>query len=314
MGTRKWLTLLGIAATVGGLYLLYSVLKRYDFHQVAQALRSVPWWRIAVAFACTGASYLCLVVLEYLAVTYTGTRLAPRRIVRTTIAALSIGHTLGLAALSSGAIRYRMYRRSNMKASSVGEVVVFSGVSVAVGLAALGGIALLLYGNLLGPVLHLAGAVVDTIAIALLASVAGYVILCALVRRSLNIRKYRFRLPSWGTACWQVIASSANYLCVAAVLFIVVSGFTEVDYPRIAALYVGADFSAVAGHVPGGWGLIEYIVTRALPGPGIFSGVLAFRAIYYFVPLAVGGMLFLLDEWQGRGRLETEQAGASEAK
>ena len=61
--------------------------------------------------------------------------------------------------------------------------------------------------------------------------------------------------------------------------------------------------SAVVGHVPGGWGLLEFIVTNALSGDGqVLSGIVLFRAVYYLFPLFVGLLIFLIDEVRGRRR------------
>src|SRR5690606_41795274 len=54
---------------------------------------------------------------------------------------LSIGHLIGFAALSSGAVRYRFYTAWGLSPGDVGRIVLFCAMTVAVGLATGGGIA-----------------------------------------------------------------------------------------------------------------------------------------------------------------------------
>ncbi len=65
--------------------------------------------RPALVF-CAG-SYICLGLFDALAVRYAGKPLALHRTAIASFCGLSIGHTVGLAALSSGAVRYRFYAR-----------------------------------------------------------------------------------------------------------------------------------------------------------------------------------------------------------
>ncbi len=304
--------ILGVAATLGGFYLLYRVLTRYDPDELLDALGAVAWERVGFAVLFTVGAFLCLIALEYLAVSYTRHKVPLRHVARTTVAALGIGHSLGLAALSSGGVRYRMYQRHGLKVKSVGEIIFFSAASVAVGVGALGGAALLWHGEVIGSLLGIPVPAIRTVAFAAWGFVAVYIVLCALAK-PVTIKSRTFRLPSWKTACGQTVLSALKYLCVAGVLYVLVDNFADTDYPTVAALFVGADLSALLAHVPGGWGLHEYIITTALPGAGVFLGVLAFRGIYYLLPLFVGLGIFIHDEWAGV-RAHRRTSGPPEAR
>lgn len=314
MSRQVILTAAGIAATCVGLFLLYRVFQKNDLREVMAVVASVPPLVVAVAVLLTACSFGCIAILEMLAVRYAGQPVPAGRIAATAIAAIGVGHAIGLAALSSGAIRYRMYSHADVKLITVGKIVAFSGVSVASGYALVGGTALLWRGDFLAPLLGIAPSVVHLLAAAVLSALLTYILLCAFLRRTLTIRRHRFRLPSLKLALGQVLVSSANLLCVAAVLYTALRSFTSVDYPVVAMLYVGSDMSAVVGHVPGGWGLLEFIVTSALSEGGhqVLSGIVLFRAIYYLLPLLVGLLVFVADELRSRRRANrTEQPAAA---
>lgn len=55
---------------------------------------------------------------------------------------------------------------------------------------------------------------------------------------------------------------------------------------------MAANFAVLLTHVPGGWGVMEFVLLSVLPGLDAIGAVIAFRAIYYLVPLALGTLLF----------------------
>lgn len=303
MTRRHILLALSIAAACLGAYLFYGVLQRYEFRDVVQSLRSTSTPNIILALLLCAGSFGCISVMELLAVRYAerGEKsVSWARIWRTAVAALGVGHSLGLSALSSGAIRYRMYGRRGLGLTATGEIVVFSGISVALGLGFIGGLALFWHGGTLGRVLDLSTTAIHAIGGAGLALCAVYVGACAVAPPPLRIVRYRLRLPSWRVALAQLFFSSLNYACVAGVLYCALASFARVPYADVAALFVGSEFSAIIAHVPGSWGVLEYVFANTFPGHGVVTGLLVFRAIYYLLPLFLGIAVWLADEIGGR--------------
>lgn len=300
MRRQAFLSALGVGASLLGLYLLYRVVRRYDMDEIISAVTAVPASTVVLALIFSILAYVFLIGAEYLAIRYTRRSVSSGRVAITAIAALGIGHSIGIAALSSGAVRYRMYRRAGLDLASVGRVMLFSGFTVSLGLATVGSLALLWHSAWLSEILGVSASALLAVAAAGLLAVAVYLVICFLKPRRFHIRRFHIDVPSLGLACGQIFFGSAYLLAVAAVLYASLRSFTEADYPTVAALYVGADMSALIGHVPGGWGVIEYIITSALEGPQLLAGLIIFRAAYYLVPLAVGVAIFVVDEVAGR--------------
>jgi uncharacterized membrane protein YbhN (UPF0104 family) len=296
MRRRALLSLLGVGASLLGLYLLFRVVRRYDMDEIVSALASVSVSTVVLALLFTVLAYVFLIGAEYLAVSYTRRPVALARVARTAIAALGIGHSIGIAALSSGTVRYRMYRHAGLNFASLGRILLFSGVTVALGMATVGSLALFWHGARLAQLLGVSAVALMAVASLALLAVAAYLLVCAAKPRRFHIRHFHIDVPSLRLACGQVFFGSGYLLSVAAVLYASLRSFTEADYPTVAALYVGADMSALIGHVPGGWGVIEYVITSALEGPQLLAGLIIFRAAYYLLPLAVGVVVFILDE------------------
>jgi len=303
MTRRHLLLAVSLLAALAGGYLFYRVLRRYEFADVMHSLQSVSIGHLGLALALTAASFICIAAMETLAVRYAQrgqNTISWGRISRAAVAAIGVGHSLGVAALSSGAIRYRMYRRSGLGLRAIGEIVVFSGISVALGLGCVGGLSLLWHGERLARLLEFSTMGIHAIGAGGLALCAAYICVCAATPEAVRIARYRLRLPNWRVAILQLLFSSLNYICIAAVLYAALAGFASAPYLDVAALFVGSEASALVAHVPGGWGLLEYVFTKSFEGPGVVTGLLLFRAIYYLLPLFIGLAVWLIDEIAGR--------------
>jgi uncharacterized membrane protein YbhN (UPF0104 family) len=306
--------LLGVAAALFGAWLLYRVLGRYDAGEILGTLEKLGIVDVVLALLFAGLSFAFLSVGEICAVRFARQPVGVRRVVRTTIAAIGIGHAVGLAAFSSGAIRYRMYGRAKVALPDLGKIMLFAGFTVAAGMAVVGGIAMVAQPRAITELLGLDLFEVRAIGIFLLALVGGYIALCALGLRAIRVRTVQLALPSWKLAAAQTLAGAGNYASIAACLYACLRPFAQAGYPTVATLYVGSDATALIGHVPGGWGVLEYVLTHALDQPHVIAGVLVFRTIYYLVPLFVGLGLFLQDEFSGlrarRGKAHPSRTAA----
>jgi uncharacterized membrane protein YbhN (UPF0104 family) len=229
--------------------------------------------------------------------------------------ALSLGHNIGLAALSSGAFRYRFYSRWGLKAGEVAKVILFCGVTVGLGLLVLGGTALLLRSGLAVEITGLSRPMVIALGVLCLAGPTLYLILAAVLRQPLRIWRWSLEMPSLRLAMAQVLVGSMNFAFVAACLRQALAAVAEVAYLGVASVYVIANATALVSHVPGGLGVIESVVMYLLPERDLIGPLLVFRFVYFLAPLGLGGLLFLVTEliyrrrspaFQGRAEIEVK--------
>ncbi len=105
------------------------------------------------------------------------------------------------------------------------------------------------------------------------------------------IRGWEFALPTPGIGLLQLIVSTVDWAMVAAVLYVLLPASATVSYWHFVGLFVVAQVLGVSSHVPGGLGIFETIMLLALshsaPGAAIVGSLLAFRAIYYLLPLVI---------------------------
>lgn len=309
---RPWIvgTLSALAVAIAA-FLLWRTLRGYSLSDIVDTIVSIPTGRLLAAVGFAAASYVCLTAFDYLALRHVGRPIRYRSVALASFVSLSIGHSIGFAGLSSGAIRYRFYSHWGASAAEVAEAVVFCGITVALGLATLGGAAILLRPTLAGEITGLGDAGVLALAVACLAVPAGYLLLAGTMRKPLRIWRWQVDIPTLKLAACQIVVGTVNFALVAACLHQALLALADIPYAPVAAVYVIANIGTLITHIPGGTGVIESVVVYLLPQSDIIVGVLVFRCAYFLLPLALGLLLFLATEivWR-RGRASDRHVSA----
>jgi len=293
---RSWKYVIAAAAIGLAAFLLYRTLSRYSLDQLVAAVTAVPVPRLLGAAGFAAASYVSLTFFDYLALRYVGRPLPYPKAALASFTALSLGHNIGLAALSSGAVRYRFYSRWGLSTGEVAKVIVFCGITVGLGLLVLGGAALLLRSGLAVEITGLTPPMVVALGIGCLAVPAIYLILAAFVRKPLRIRRWSLEMPPLRLAAGQILVGSINFAFVAACLHQALAAVADVAYPGVASVYVIANATALVSHVPGGLGVIESVVMYLLPQNDLIGPLLVFRFVYFLAPLGLGSTLLAVTE------------------
>lgn len=306
-----------IGLTIAGVLLLlfawflWRQWQEIDVSEAIASARAIPLFNLLAAGAFATLSYLCLTGFDFMAVRYAGKPLPYRKVALASFVSLSIGHNIGVATLSSGAIRYRFYSRLGLSEGDVGRVILFCGATVGIGLLILAGLAAVLNPSLAGEILRLdSPALVVGLGLLCLVLIAGYVAMAAFVRRTVHIKRWRLEMPPLRLALGQVVLGPLNFACVAGCLYWCVAALGDVGYFGVATAYVIGNLAALVSHVPGGLGVLEGVVMVLMPGASVVGGLLIFRAVYFLVPLAIGAPLFGLVELWGLGRRKEAAAPA----
>jgi uncharacterized membrane protein YbhN (UPF0104 family) len=304
-----WLTIIVGFGLAG--YLLYAGLRQYTFADIVQSVQDIPPANLALALAFAAGSYLCLTFFDWAGVFYVGGRLPYPKIALASFLALSIGQSVGLAGLSSGAIRYRYYAHWGLDAEAVAKIVLLSGVTVGLGLAVLGGVVMILNPADTAGVLRISETVVTMTGIGLLLASLLYVILAATVRAPLKIWKWTFGMPTWRVAVMQIVVGTINFALVSACLREVMAASADVSYLKAATAFVLANVAILITHAPGGLGVLEVTVRHVMGDQASIGALVAFRVIYFLIPLAIGLPLTLITEAVFRVRKGSSEGAAS---
>lgn len=311
--SRKILARLFIAAgiAVAG-WLIYRTLSQHSFNEIVGSIMRIPGRHLFAGIGFVFLSYFCLTLFDTLAIRYVGRKLPYPQIAIASFTSLSIGHNVGGAALSSGAIRYRFYSRWGLSAEEIAKVILFCGVTVGLGLIALAGLCFVAVPADAARLTGLSTSGAFLLGAACIATAGSYVLLACLLRGSVRIFRWSFEMPSVKIATLQVIVGVANFLCVSASLHQLLSAFEEVSFIDTAMAYVGAGVTAIVSHVPGGIGVLEATIAFLLGSSASLGALIAFRAIYFFLPLPLG--LISLSVAELAARRDDDKSLASKAK
>jgi glycosyltransferase 2 family protein len=293
-------------------WLLYQVFREYSLSEIVQSVRDIPPANLALALVFAFLSYLCLTGFDWAGVRYVRNDLPYPKIALASFVALSIGQSVGLSGLSSGALRYRYYAHWGMSGEDVAKIVLLSGVTVGIGMAVLAGIVMVVNPADAAAVLRLQESVVIVIGVACLASTLLYVALAAFLRTPLKIRTWSFQMPTWQIAVAQVVIGTVNFAFVSACLWQVMAASADVSYLKAATAFVLANVAILITHAPGGLGVLEATVRHVMGDQASIGSLVAFRVIYFFIPLFIGLPLSLVVEavFKARKGGGEAQAGA----
>jgi uncharacterized membrane protein YbhN (UPF0104 family) len=294
--TSVQIAVAGFALLLAG-FLLSRTLGQYSVSQIREAVAAVPLQRILFAGAFAAASYFCLTIFDALGLRYAGKPLPYWQAALTSFTALSLGHNIGLSALSSGAIRFRFYTRFGLSAEQVAKVILFCAVTVGLGLMMLSGGALVLHAPFAATLLRLPRTSVTAFGLVLLIIALAYVILSTLWRtRTLRLGNWSFELPPPALALSQLFVGTLNFACVAGCLYEALRAVRDVAYPDVVLVYAMANTATILSHAPGGIGVIEWVVLTFLPGSMVVGALVIFRCLYYLLPLFLGTVTLGISE------------------
>lgn len=276
--------------------LIYRIGSRYTLDEIRDAVMMVPVSSILLSGLFALGSYITLTFFDLLALRYIGKNVSYPYIALTSFCSLSLGHNIGFAALSSGAIRYRFYSRKGVGLGDMGRVIVFCGITVMLGLVTLGGFAALWSAERVSGLTGLPAASLRIAGLVCLCMVIAYMFAGHFIRKPLTVRGQEIYLPRPAMAAAQVAVGSVNYIFVAGCLYQAVTAVSDIPFLPLASLYVTGTLTALISHVPGGLGVLESVILQFLPEGAVIGPLMIFRLVYFLVPLALGGALFAVAE------------------
>jgi phosphatidylglycerol lysyltransferase len=124
---RRALSMLASPAILAlALHALAGEFSEQGYRSIKHAFAQIDSVRIALAFVLALASYACLVGFDAIGLRRNASKVKPLRLIVTAFLANAVGHTLGFAALTGGAVRLRGYGAAGLSRADSGQVVLMS--------------------------------------------------------------------------------------------------------------------------------------------------------------------------------------------
>ena len=294
------------------LVLVVRQARTVDWPAVGQALQQMPPDRLAAAAGLALLSHGLYASFDLIGRRLSGHRLSALRTLGT--AAISYAFNLNAGSLVGGfALRLRLYTRWGLSVAQVAQVIAHSMATNWLGYLWVGGAVLLWSPPRLSDGWALPDPALRAAGLAMLLAALAYPVLCRFVRpRRLVWRGQSLTLASAPLAVWQLVAGGASWLLIGATVWSLFGG--RIDYPIVLGALLLAAVAGVLTHVPAGLGVLEAVFVATLGGRlpvvEVLATVLAYRATYYLLPLALALPAYALSEAAARHRNGAAEASA----
>ena len=298
-----WVTrILGAAFILAVLALLVRYARGVDWGEVKASLLELPRDVLIKAFLLAAVSHLVYSLLDLVGRYYVGHRIGRRKVMQ--VSFTSYAFNLNLGSLVGGiGFRYRLYSRLGLGPGQITRIVTISMITNWIGYILLAGLVFTLDPLELPPHWKLDSEGLRLVGLGLLAVWITYMGLCAFSKkRSIKIRGHLLELPSLRMAWAQMAISCTHWMTMAAVPWMLLQD--KVDYPTALSVLLIAAMSGVITHIPAGLGVVEAVfialLSHRIPEHQLLGALLAYRALFYLVPLVAGALLYLKVEVRTR--------------
>ena len=292
---------IGPAATVIAvaiaLLLLQRELKAYHYRDLMRQVWTLPHTHLALALGLTAIAYAVLPGYDAIALSYVDHPLPVRRIAFGSFIAYALSHSLGFPLLSGGPVRYRFWSAWGLSTSEIAQAISFAGATFIIGMIAVAGFVFVLEPRSTIELLRLPFNSFKPLGALCLVLIAGYLVLSATRNKTFRFFDWEFPIPSTRLAIAQLLVAIVDWTAAGAVLYVLLPPGYQLAFVPVLGVFLLAQFAGILSHVPGGLGVFEAIIVLLLrphvPAASIVGALVAYRAIYYLLPLVIA-LTFLI--------------------
>jgi len=276
-------------------WVLWRTFQRIKFADVLEQMRAVPASTLVLAALCAAGAFTVLALYEIIVVRYVKQTIGRAKPMLTAYIAFPLGHAVGQAMLSGGALRYRMYTPAGFSATEVGATALLASMPYAIAFGLLLDISLVLAADTLEPMFRISSGWLRVLGLVGLAKDAGYMLLILLRKRPVKLGGWSVNLPTPAMTALQLGVGLVDIVLISAVLYLLLPVSHGIPYLAFLGAYLASIFAGVLSHVPAGLGVLEsmlLLLLPAVPPEQLLAAVLIYRVIYEIIPV-----LFALALW-----------------
>ena len=287
----------GVAIAVAVVAFLCYYATTIDWDGVFQALRRYQPAELAIALGFAVLSHLAYGAFDLVGRAYTKHKLSRR--MSFAVGLVGYAFSLNIGAMVGGAVsRLRLYTRLGLGKGTVAKIVTLSIATNWLAWMLLAGAVFVAQAEPAAEGWVIGRRALQAIGVLLLGLAFAYVMLCAYsTRRSFTVRAHTLILPSVRLAIVQFALGLVNWLAIGAVLYVLFDG--HVPYLTLLGVLFLAVVATLIVRVPAGIGPFDAVFLALLaahPRSIVIAALLAYRAVYYLVPLAIAVPGYLLIE------------------
>jgi hypothetical protein len=294
----------GIAFLLVVGFLLVRYARTVHWADVKRSVLDLPREVLLQALGFAAVSHLVYSLMDLVGRHYTGHGIPKHKVMLVSFVCYAFNLNLGSLVGGIG-LRYRLYSQLGVRYGNITRIVTLSMMTNWLGYILLAGLLFTIAPLPLPPSWDLDLEDLRLLGVGLLAFSVVYLLLCAFSRvRSWNVRGHPIELPTLRMAFAQLGISCTHWMTMAAVPWMLLQG--QVEYPTALGVLLIAAIAGVLLHIPAGLGVTEAVfvalLSHRVPEHQLLGALLAYRALFYLLPLLVGGLLYLGFEMRVRKR------------
>jgi uncharacterized membrane protein YbhN (UPF0104 family) len=278
---------LSLAIAAFSIYVLGRAVSAVSPSALRQAIAATSAEQIATAALLTVVSFLALTGYDGLALRQLNARVRYKTTALASFTSYAISFTLGFPLITAGTVRYWIYSQAGLTASKVASLTAIAGVTFWFGNVIVLGAGLAYHANAISKINHFYPLINALIGVAVLSAVLAYLIWVTIRHRHVSVKGFQLELPGLGLSLGQIALGVIDQCAAAGVLYVLLPGHAGLDFFTFAATYVFACILGVASNAPGGIGVFEAAMLKAVPvasEEALLASLVLFRVIYYLVP------------------------------
>ena len=277
------------------LWVLHRQLEQYHYRDLVQRLKEIPTYSIFLALALAILNYAVLTLYDTMGFRYIGRPFEYRKIALASFIAYAFSHNVGFGLVAGGSVRFRLYSGWGFSALQITKVVAFCSLTFCLGFLATSGLAFVTAPLVIPSSIRFPFHSVRPLGIVFLAIVVAYLLLSVLRKKPFKIRGWEFAVPRFSLALPQVGFAVLDWASVGTVLYVVLSPSASLSYPAFLGIFLLSQIVGMGSQVPGGLGVFESVIilllSPYLPASEVLGSLIAYRGIYYLLPLILGASL-----------------------
>lgn len=289
-----------------GIYALVHLLRPVHPGEIMAQVRAMPGSSLALAFGATAIAYAALVCYDWFGLRFIRRELPGSVVALGGFLAFAFGNTIGVSAISGGAVRYRLYAAVGLSAMEVAAVSAYVAMALGTGLTLVGLGALAIHPHAIAHYLPYAPGTIRLAAAGALVGTLAVILTVSIRQSNLHLFRVTMHMPPPRDLLGQAVVTLIDIAAASFALWILLPA-GKPDFATFLAVYSAAIMIGVLSHVPGGVGVFETVVLGVMPAAVPVSeaaaALLLFRLIYYLVPFALGFLVVALTEARTLSRL-----------
>jgi uncharacterized membrane protein YbhN (UPF0104 family) len=291
--------IVAIGLFAGAIWVLRRELREVPLHDILRTLAAISPLRLALALALTVAGYLALTAYDLVALHHLKRKLSLGKVVYTSFIAYALANNLPAAFIVGGSVRHRLYSRWGVSAADTNALVLLNIITYALGLATAAALAFTFAPHAVPQLLKLPFHSTRPLGLIAALLVIGYLVWSSL-GRPFHMKGRPIGPLPLPTTLLQIAVSLADWVISGTALYVLLPASGGLGYMDFFSVFLLGQIASLVVQLPGGIGVFEAVMVGVLgakiPRHVVFGALLAYRVIYYLIPLAVAAILLGVHE------------------